>query len=117
MTMRKGVLRALLVTVFFVNMTALFLTHFGMAKYPCDPSINPNEWCIGELNPLQKPVVESSFLSSLAFFVVFWMVVFAWWEFKVSNDRYAWITPVGLMLFLGIDLFNNILVLFVFSSL
>jgi len=116
--MEKGVLRKLLIIAFFINTMALFITHFGIAKYPCDPDINPNEWCIGELNPLQSGFIGGGFVFSLIYQLSFWGMVFCFFEYMIlGKAQHAWIFPAGLMLILSIDLFNDIVVILLTNSL
>jgi hypothetical protein len=112
------ILRALLILAFFINITALFLTHFGMARFPCQPLnvlASNGWWCIEEANPIAKTMMFGGFWSHIGLSLVAWGLTFLWWERRVITkppwNRFAWIPAFGMMFVLSIDLFNDYFVL------
>lgn len=110
----KRITRIVVLCCFFVNITALFLTYHAMAVYPCHEEANI---CIIEMNPITDHIIQSGgFPASITFSLIFWIFVFIFYEFwlikrfHANNPKFTIAIPSALLIFLVIDLINDIIV-------
>lgn len=118
MTNYLTALRILLVVAFFINITALFITHYGVNRFPCDNEdiLKQNDfWCVGEMNPIAKNLMVFGFWGHFGSMMIIWSMIFLWWERRILRkepwSKYAWIPAIGFTVLLSMDLLNDIYVL------
>ena len=111
----KGITRTIVLSCFFVNITALLLTYLSMAIYPCVEGVKV---CIIEMNPIADSIIQSGgFPISILLSLIFWVLVFIYFEVIVIGKyhekmpKFTIGLPSMLLFVLLIDLINDIVVL------
>ncbi len=111
----KKITRIIVICAFFINITALFVTFYSMALYPCVEGVDV---CVIEMNPIQDYFIQVGGLPlSIITSLIFWSLVFVYFEviiirtFHNKMPRIPILISLFLLIPLKIDLLNDLLVL------